>query len=235
MRCNRNVGLILTENPPERTSREMGYPPRVASPAQSTLATVAVFRPAAGLYPSLLGAAWDLLPAAVRRGHDTARPLCYRGALSVRGGRSAAARWVGVLLGLPRPGEGVAVRLVVTPEGEGCRWRRSFGARTLTTFQFRRGDQLVERFGLLDLCFAPYVEAGRLRYRQTAAALRVGRLRLPLPRPCRPVVAADAWVAAGETEMRIEVQVAAPLVGIVLTYGGVVTAVPEGPAREEGS
>ena len=207
------------------------------SPAQDARATIPVEEPVAeratALYPSLLGASWGLLPEAVRRGHDTSRPLCYRGALSVRRGPSAAARLVAALLRLPPAGEGVPVQLVVTPEWEGCRWCRSFGARTLTTRQFRRGDRLVERFGILDLLFAPYVEAGRLRYRQTAAALGFGRLRLPLPRPCMPVVAADAWVPAGETEMRIEVQVAAPLVGIVLTYGGTVTAVPA--IGEEGS
>jgi hypothetical protein len=196
---------------------------------------VPVGAPAAGLYPSLLGAAWNLLPEAVRRGHDTARPFCYRGALCVRGGRSTAARWVAALLRLPRPGEKVPVRLVVTPEGEGCRWRRSFGNRTLTTHQFRRGDRLVERFGILDLCFAPYVEAGRLRYRQTGAAFCIGRLRLPLPRPLMPVVAADAWVPVGETEMRIEIEVTAPLVGRVLAYGGTVTAAPERVEGGEGS
>jgi uncharacterized protein DUF4166 len=208
----------------------------VASPGQGLLATVAVEAAAAGLYPALLGADWDLLPAAVRRGHDTSRPSCYAGALSVRGGRSAAARLVAMLLRLPRPGEEVPVRLVVTPEGEGCRWRRTFGdpdgrrgASRLTTYQFRRGDQVVERFGIVDLCFVPLVEAGHLRYRQTAAVLRLGRVRLPLPRSLAPRVAADAWVPAGESAMRIAVQVAAPGVGTVLEYCGAVV-----PALEVG-
>ncbi|HEV7519392.1 MAG TPA: DUF4166 domain-containing protein, partial [Thermoanaerobaculia bacterium] len=194
----------------------------MASPARDGLTPVVSERPATGLYPSLLGAAWNDLPEPVRRGHDTSHPLCYCGALSVRGGRSAAARLVAALLRLPRPGEGVPVRLVVTPEVDGCCWRRTFGARTLVTRQCCRGGQLVERFGILDLCFVPLVKERRLRYRQTAAALRVGRLRLPLPRPLMPVVAADAWVAEGESEMRIEIRITAPLVGIVLEYGGAV-------------
>jgi hypothetical protein len=182
-----------------------------------------------GPYPVLLGAAWEDLPEPIRRAHDTSRALRYQGVLSVRGGRSAMARAVASLLRLPPPGERVPVRLVVTPEedGEGCRWHRTFGSQTLVTRQFRRGPWLVERFGALDLCFAPGVEGGRLCYRQVAAELRLGGLRLPLARFLAPVVTAAAWVPAGEAAMRIEVVVAAPLVGIVLEYGGAVTVVPE--------
>jgi hypothetical protein len=209
----------------------MGYRHDMASPARDVLTPVFHECPATGLYPSLLGAAWEDLPEPVRRAHDISHPLCYRGALSVRGGRSAAARLVAALLRLPRPGEGVPVRLVVTPAVDGCCWRRTFGSQTLLTRQFRRGDWLVERFGILDLCFALIVEKGRIRYRQTAAALCVGRLRLPLPRLLMPVVAADAWVVDGESEMRIEIRVSAPLVGTVLEYGGPVVAAlgQEGP------
>jgi hypothetical protein len=91
----------------------------------------------------------------------------------------------------------------------------------MTTFQGRRpGGLLGEWFGGLELRFHLEVNRGALVYRQVRAYLRTPLVAAPLPRWCSPQVAAreEPTGAAGRT--RVEVRVALPLMGLVLTYGG---------------
>jgi hypothetical protein len=173
------------------------------------------------LYPRLLGSSWQHVAEPVRFAHATGSTVHAQGCLRIVHGRSRGARLLAWVLRLPRASDAADTRLVVTSRGAGEHWLRTFDGRRLDTRQYQAGDRvLAERFGILELLF--HVEpsdGGGISYRQIGAALVLGPLRVPLPAAWSPVVNA-CEEPAGAREIRLEVSVAVPLVGRVLTYEG---------------
>jgi len=97
------------------------------------VSTALVPTAAAALYPALVGAAWDGLPAPVRAIHALPPGAVARGVVTVRRGTNLLARLVGAVLGLPAAGEGVATELRVTPLPRGQRWTRRFAGVALVS------------------------------------------------------------------------------------------------------
>jgi uncharacterized protein DUF4166 len=173
------------------------------------------------LYESLVGPAWDALPASVRRAHLGAEGLEAAGVLRVERGSGRAARVLARLCRLPEAGESVPVRLSVRREGPGERWVRSFGARRLVSSQHACADGLLaERFGPLELRFRLAPTARGLRYEQGGTALCAGPLHLPLPRWMAPRVTATEEAAPPGDRTRLRVTVSLPVVGLLLAYEG---------------
>ncbi|HVF59911.1 MAG TPA: DUF4166 domain-containing protein [Thermoanaerobaculia bacterium] len=155
----------------------------------------------------------------MRRAHTSSSA---RGSFRVWCAPGLAARALCRLVRLPPAGEAVDTRLSVTTEGEGERWVRSFGERLLTSDGTAgRDGLLVERVPPVELRFRLEPEAGALRFRQVGAALRLGRLRLPLPGFLVPRVSARE-APAGDGAVRVEVTVRAPLLGPIFGYEGTV-------------
>jgi hypothetical protein len=172
----------------------------------------------AGLYERLVGDGWNGLDEPVRRFH-----LCARGAgvFAVRRGRGRGARVVARLLGLPEGGEEVPLLLSVEPHGGGERWRRTFAGREFVTEQSEHaGALMAERTGPFELLFRLNVEGGALAYCQEGAFLRVGSLRVRLPRLLAPRVEARERADGGG--VRVSVCVTAPLFGALISYEGLV-------------
>jgi hypothetical protein len=150
----------------------------------------------AGLYERLVGDGWDALDEPVRRLH-----LCARGegVFAVRRGEGRAARAVARLMGLPRGGEAVPLRLSVEPHGGGERWRRTFAGQDFVTEQSEHAARLLAE----------------------RTFFRVRGLRVGLPRLLAPRV--EAWERADEGGgVRVEVRVTAPLCGPLISYEGLV-------------
>ncbi|HVF45379.1 MAG TPA: DUF4166 domain-containing protein [Pyrinomonadaceae bacterium] len=177
----------------------------------------------ARLYERLLGDAWGELDGPVRRLHERGAGPCGEGLFAVRGGNFFA-RGLARLFGLPAGGESVRVRLSVTPEEDGAaeRWHRTFGGRAFDTLQREgEGRLLAERAGPFELLFRLSVERGALVYAPAGAALRAGRLRLPLPRSLAPrVEARERGAGDGGDDVFVSVSSNAPVVGLMLSYGG---------------
>lgn len=176
----------------------------------------------ARLYERLLGGAWKELDEPVRRLHERGTGPCGDGLFAVRGGNFFA-RSLARLAGLPAGGEAVRVCLSVTQTEDGAaeRWHRTFEGRVFDTLQREgEGRLLAERAGPFELLFRLSVERGALVYTHAGAALRVGPLRLPLPRALAPRV--DARESAADDGERVLVRVSsrAPLVGLMLSYEG---------------
>lgn len=173
----------------------------------------------AGLYERLVGTSWGELDEPVRRLHLRARG---EGAFAVRRGRGRFARVVARLLGLPRSGEAVPLKLSVEPHAGGERWRRAFNGKEFVTEQDEHPAGLMaERTGPFELLFRLKSEGGALAYRQEGAFLRVRSLRLRLPRPLAPRV--EAWERAGEGGgVLVSVCVTAPFTGLLIHYEGLV-------------
>jgi hypothetical protein len=185
--------------------------------------------PQLGLYPRLLGRAWGGLSEPVRGLHHGAWAVRASGRFDVRRGRGTLASWLCGLLRLPADGGQLPVRLEVRPHPRGESWHRTIGGIALATEQSERaGGRLAERFGPMELLFRLQAVDGALVFEQTGAALRLGPLRLPLPRFAWPRVEARAWAADGGRGMRIQVRLGAPLAGPLLTYEGLIEEeVPE--------
>jgi hypothetical protein len=111
--------------------------------------------------------------------------------------------------------------LVRTHE-RGERWARTFGTdRALVTEQWAGADgQLVERIGPTEVCHRLEVAGGALYYRHTGTALRLGPIRLPLPRSFAPRIAARESATGDEPSTHIFVEVSHPLVGLLISYEG---------------
>jgi hypothetical protein len=121
---------------------------------------------------------------------------------------------------MPPVTETAKTRLTVTPFGCGERWERSFDEWLLITTQRQASDGcLIERFGLLELRFRLEVREGTLFFRQTGAALRLGKPRIGLPRWMAPCVEAREE-AAGRDLTHVRVTVVVPVAGCLISYEG---------------
>jgi Domain of unknown function (DUF4166) len=123
---------------------------------------------------------------------------------------------------LPAAGETIETMLLVTPLEDGERWQRAFAGNAFITEQrAARGQLLAERFGLFEVLFHLNVEKGALLYHQAGVALRLGNLRVPLPRWLAPqIVASESAQEAQESSVHVSVRVNAPLVGLLIEYMG---------------
>jgi hypothetical protein len=169
-----------------------------------------------------LGEAWGEVDEAVRRLHERGAGPCGEGLFAVRRGNFFA-RTLARLFGLPAGGESVRVRLSVTQTEGGAaeRWHRTFEGRVFDTLQREgEGGLLAERAGPVELLFRLSVEGGALIYKQAGAALRVGPLRVPLPRAFAPRVEARERGAEDGEVVHVHVSSSAPFVGLMLSYEG---------------
>jgi len=175
-----------------------------------------------GLYPRLLGPAWETLHGAVRRMHTVGAGPSVRGLFRVWCAPGLPARALCRLVRLPPPGEAVETRLVVTGDAERERWARSFGGRPLVSDESLGADGvLVERVPPIELRFRLEAHAGALHFRQVGVALRLAGLRVPLPAFLGPRVTARE-TPAGDAAVRVEVTMRAPLLGPIFGYEGTV-------------
>lgn len=178
------------------------------------------------LYPRLLGDAWGGLPEPVRRIHCGGSRRAA-GLFDVRHGRGPA-RWLARVLGMPRAGEGIPTRLAITTARGGERWDRRFGDDGFVTEQDAGDDgRLRERFGPVELRLDLRAAGGALRFEPAGAYLRVGRHAVPIPGWLAPRV--SGGVTAEGERARVEVEVKAPFVGLLVRYSGWV-ALSEAPA-----
>jgi len=147
------------------------------------------------------------------------------GAFLVRRGRGAMARLMGWMLGLPRAGSGIPVRLVVESAANGEIWRREIGAATFVTEQTAtREGLLAERFGWIEFRLKVEADGTSVRFRQVGAALALGSLRVPLPRWLSPCVEALMRVEANDASPHVSVVLLAPAAGLLMAYEGSITA-----------
>lgn len=147
------------------------------------------------------------------------------GSLTVERGSSLRSRCLAGLLRLPRAGPAQPLRVRIDQHGSGERWRRRIGGRRLDSRQRRDGDVLVESVGPVELRMRMRVAPDRIMLTPIGAALRVGRLRIPLPAPLAPRTTATATATAAGFEL--DARISIPWLGLLIAYRGTV--------REEGA
>jgi hypothetical protein len=174
-------------------------------------------------YAQLLGPRWTDLDPAVRGLHETGAGLHAAGTFRIRRGNTRLARLLAAIARMPQAGDAVEMRLVVTPRGQGEEWRRSFAGRPLISVQTKHADGLlVECMGPLEMRFGLDVAGGALGYQTQRVALRLGALRLPLPRWFAPRVTAWEKPTGDPDRTQISVESRLRLLGLLISYEGLV-------------
>ncbi len=143
------------------------------------------------------------------------------GYFKIEGGSHPLARGIARLMRLPQPDTAAETRLVIRPVGNRHEWVRDFGGHRLTTRQYRLSDtEFLEQFGILQFHFDNIASNGTFVHRQRAAAICVGPLRLRIPSICAPHVAGREQIEG--RRHTVSVQVKLPLIGLLLSYDGIV-------------
>ncbi|MES2639955.1 MAG: DUF4166 domain-containing protein [Myxococcota bacterium] len=174
------------------------------------------------LYPSLVGAGWAGLPAAVRVLHSLTATAPARGVVTVRRGASLLARLLGFVLRLPAAGEGIPAELHVTPRSRGQRWTRRFAGVPLVTDQAAHDGALLEFVGPFALTFALVAEGGALVFQQAPSRLGRPGWWIPLPAALGPSITGRCAGEGGDSA-HVTVAIAHPLAGLLVSYDGVFT------------
>ena len=180
---------------------------------------------ASPLYLQVLGAEFDRLDPLLREFHRIV-PNRGTGQLAVERSRWRLGRLLATLAGLPQTAELALVDLNVTAIASGERWVRRFKGKPLVTTQRPWRDLLLESGGPLTFGFRLVVEAGGMRFDQQ----RTWFLGIPLPKVLAPRVSAIVTPAQGG--WHIDVRMAAPLLGPMIRYHGLMIPAAR-PAQDD--
>jgi hypothetical protein len=143
------------------------------------------------------------------------------GSFEVRRGPTRVARLLCAMLRAPLSDSAVPVRVDVLRRSDGEVWTRVIGERTYVSRQVRRFRLVQERIGPLELDFLIAVDDDGLAYEQLRAIVRLGRLRLPIPRRVAPSVRASVQ-PRGERAFFVRVDACGPGAIPLFSYYGVV-------------
>jgi hypothetical protein len=180
-------------------------------------------------FERLLGAAFERLPAPVRRLHALRQPLQTAGRSEVTAAAGRAARLLCLLAGLPKPGGDIPVSVLFAPDARGReRWVRRFADRryasTISAGGGRDGGFLIERFGPYDLRF-------RLTLRGDVLVWALAGWRLgPIPLPRWSVPRIECLEGADGERFTFDIDVTFPLIGWVIRYRGWLLPADGGPS-----
>jgi hypothetical protein len=166
------------------------------------------------LYRRILGPQFDTLPEVLKTFHDAPSGGRARGTLQVERGSGLLPNALASILGLPRAGKDVPVRLEVRVEGDRERWLRHFPEHCLRSTQWAKGNLLMESSRLGAFSSALVVDRSSLRY-EFRRAWFAG---IPLPSWLSPYI--DGRVDASEKGWRVSVHVYAPFLGQIVQYHG---------------
>ena len=172
----------------------------------------------APLYRKILGSAFSALPPRVQELHGSVGTRQWTGLAEVRRGRGPAVALVAALVGFPKAASRAQVTVKFTPENGAERWVRSFDGKSFSSVQSagegRNEYLLVERFGIASFAMALVVEGDRL----ILAPRRWSLLGLPMPRFFLPT--GSSFETVQEGQFCFDVQIAIPLIGLIVAYKG---------------
>ncbi len=172
----------------------------------------------ASLYQRILGDAFAALPEPLRVMHDGANGASAEGRASVERGRNPLARLVALVLGFPKPGDEVPVRVSFAVRDGRETWTRTFAGKSFSSAQFAgegRSDALLcERFGPLTFAMALVLSEGRL----DLVLRRWSAFGVPLPLWLAP--RSHSFESAEGGAFRFHVEISHPWIGLIVRYRG---------------
>jgi hypothetical protein len=187
-------------------------------------------QPTTPLYERILGQAWAQLASEIRQLHSVTAASSFVGRCTVDRGRNPLAWLIATAVGFPKAGADQSISVQLTREGDGERWVRTSGGSTFSSIQMPgrgRSEWLVrERFGPVSVDMALVVDGQTLHYIVRRWAL----FGISLPLFLGPRSTAVESVMEGK--FCFDVTLSHPLIGLIVRYRGVLTAVGEVPRDE---
>ena len=179
----------------------------------------------APLYRQVLAGAFDRLPPQVQALHDDTAARTWAGTATVQRGTGILSKALGKLIGLPKETNHCPVKVQFDPHKGGERWTRTFGTKSFSSLQFpgtgRNAQLLVERFGPIDVALALVLEDDKL----FLIPRRWSLLGIPLPNMFLP--AGKSYEMQKDGKFHFDVEISAPVVGLIAAYQGVLTLSPQ--------
>ncbi|SHN46613.1 DUF4166 domain-containing protein [Cryptosporangium aurantiacum] len=158
----------------------------------------------------------------IMRFHLGDRPVTATGTLDVHRGARWPARVLAAALRLPATGTEVPLRVRIerSPTG-GELWARDIGGRRLDSTQRRSGDVVTEIVGPVEIRMRLTVRLDHLEFTPIGGTLRIGPVRIPLPRALAPHTSAVATVGPTDrSTFEVDARIWVPSVGLLLAYRG---------------
>jgi hypothetical protein len=171
----------------------------------------------APLYERTLGPAFEGLPLPLRELHNlTSGIKTAEGTARVETGKNIFARLMHALLGFPKAGENVPVRVAFQLKNGGELWQRDFAGRKFSSFQIAgRTDRLIhESFGPVKVGLAPVWDDEKLRL----ITRRCWVFGLPVPLFLAPGGDTYEYVENGTFHFHVEIK-QFPF-GLIVKYQG---------------
>jgi len=170
------------------------------------------------LYRRVLGEAWKRLPPTLQAMHASIAGQTASGEAGVERGRNRLARLAADIMGFPKEGERIPVRVRFEAIANGEIWHRDFAGRKFHSMQTEgrsRSQYLIdERFGPISVALACVVEEGRLRL----IVRRWSLFGIPMPRLLSP--SGEAFEYEQDGRFHFDVELKAPLLGKLVRYRG---------------
>lgn len=170
------------------------------------------------IYRQVLGVAFDELPAPVQKLHDATGARNWSGTAVVERGNGVLATIACRLIGFPKAGQDVPVRVAFRAEGDGERWTREFAGKKFNSLQYpgagRNAHLLMERFGLATFALALVIKKDKLHLvarSWTFAGIAMPRFMLPTGQTFE--------TAEGESFV-FDVDISVPFIGRLVHYRG---------------
>jgi hypothetical protein len=173
-----------------------------------------------------LGAAVEILPAAIRALHDDPLERSAAGSVAVMRGTHPIAILMCRILGFPSSAENLPLTVEFEPRGAGEIWRRIFPNSIFKSHL----KPWPGRTGAVRECVGPVAYGFRLETDAQGLRMLFERWWLcgvPLPRALGPRVAAKQWQEGDD--YCFSVDVAAPGIGPVIGYRGCLRLNPRSP------
>jgi len=172
------------------------------------------------LLRNILGAAFDGMPAAVRRMHSIEKTQDVRGISRVMGGTNVLSRLIRVVAALPRPAHRAPISIRFIKGHNDEEWDRRFGKSRFHTIMKQEGQYLAEHLVAFPVTFVYDVRADQKGF--SLHVVRVRFLGIPLPRLLQPTLAARASEWRGR--YRFSTLVGFWFCGRVISYFGYLDA-----------
>jgi len=170
------------------------------------------------LYERLLGEEWPALPKQLCDMHSVDAKLVAVGRAKVQRGDGLLSRLAAAIIGFPKAGDDVPVRVEFEVRDGVETWTRTFGNESFSSLQSGgsgRSDALLcERFGMMTFAMALVVDGDRLRLQLR----RWSVLGVPLPLWLAPK--SNAYETVEQDRFVFHVEISHVLTGLIVRYTG---------------
>lgn len=105
------------------------------------------------LYEALLKERFDLLSLKIQAMHRYEKQNILRGSVTIKRGNTLFAKFMSILMRLPKEQEKADMMLELTQKSTQEHWKRTFGSDIFSSVQYKIDDYMVEKMGFIKMYF----------------------------------------------------------------------------------